>query len=293
MNIRISEANFNTRTFGIIRLLNFRIMYKMLFSFLLFFTAVNFFAQDFIDFETFDQTDAVAPKGSSVLIIPFSSNMYNNQESKFIVEKSGLEYEQTINYFKSSLDSSIFNALDDSCKVVSMLTGFIAGTTSDLEKLHGNAHYYLADIKLLNSKEKDAMFMKNDPNSNNVTERNKYIQNGEVVSVKTSSKNQYIAVKFDDQALVNAIAMKYGAKYLLFVNQFDILGDFSDPYKVAEKTYNRVIKVHYSLFTNTGTFLEGNVVEYTFPAYEDNIIAICNTNLPQIAKIIAKQIPKL
>lgn len=268
-------------------------MYKMLFSFVLFFTAVNFFAQDFIDFETFDQTDAVAPKGSSVLIIPFSSNMYNNQESKYIVEKSGLEYEQTINYFKSSLDSSIFNALDDSCKVVSMLTGFIAGTTSDLEKLHGNAHYYLADIKLLSSKEKDAMFMKNDQNSNNVTERNKYIQNGEVVSVKTSSKNQYIAVKFDDQALVNAIAMKYGAKYLLFVNQFDILGDFSDPYRVAEKTYNRVIKVHYSLFTNTGTFLEGNVVEYTFPAYEDNIIAICNTNLPQIAKIIAKQIPKL
>lgn len=262
---------------------------------LLFFicTSIVAFAQDdFIDFESFDVSEPATVKGQAVLIVPFSNDMFNNQESETILMKSKLEYEQSVNYFKSSLDSSIFDALDDSCKAISMLTAFATGTSSDLEKIHGAARYYLAEKTVFDSKDKNSMFRNEKSTVNSVTARDKYIQNGEIVSEKQDMKNTYISVKFDDNMLINSIALKYGAKYLLFINQFDILGDFSDPYRVAEKSYDRIIKVHYALFSSSGDFIQGDAVEYTFPALDDDIALICRQNFPPIAQLIAKQVPK-
>ena len=98
-------------------------------------------------------------------------------------------------------------------------------------------------------------------------------------------------VKFEDIALINTMTVKYGVSYIVFINEFDITGDFSDPYKVSDKSYNRTATVHYSIFRSDGQFIYGDYVTVDFPARESVAARICAEYLPEIAKKIGRRIP--
>lgn len=231
--------------------------------------------------------------GKSVLIVPYSSDMYNNQESRYIVEASKINYEQSINYFKASLDSAIVTSLKDSCKVISMLTNFTQSTSSDLEKIHSAASYKMVDRPApVESKKKYDLFNpKFAKKKTSGSAPKNGIHNGEVVSTREDLSKKYMTVSFQDQDFINAMTLKYGVKYLMFITQFEILGDYSNPYTVAQKNYDRTIKAHYCIFDNTGKFIDGDYITHTFTAQEDKIVAICNDNFPHVAKKLVRKIP--
>jgi hypothetical protein len=231
--------------------------------------------------------------GKSVLIVPFNSDMYNNQESRYIVEASQIHYEQSVNYFKSSLDSALVKALSDSCKVISMLTTFTQSTASDLEKIHSASKYKMIDrpVPIVEPKRKTNLFSDKSRNSSSAQPQKSGIHNGEIVSVREDMSKKFMSVSFDDEEFINSMTIKYGAKYILFITQFDIKGDYSDPYKVAQKSYDRIMNAHYCIFDNTGKFIDGNYIEHRFTAKEDNIYKICLNNFPQLASEIVKKIP--
>ncbi|MBQ4215080.1 MAG: hypothetical protein II663_02255, partial [Bacteroidales bacterium] len=57
----------------------------------------------------------------NILIIPFDTKMYNNQESEKICKYSGVSYDKSIEKIRTELDLHIYSALKDSTNVSSLL----------------------------------------------------------------------------------------------------------------------------------------------------------------------------
>lgn len=250
------------------------------------------FAQDFVDFEEFDGAATVE---KAVLLVPFSSEKYQNREGEYIGRASDMNYEQSVNYFRQSLDSAIISAMKDSCRVISLLTSFTQGTSNDLAEIHSASSYYMADrpVALENEKKQNDLFnrFKLPRKKDKELEELKQENPGEVVSKKEDLSKKFLNVRFSEQDYINSMSMKYGVKYFVFITEFDLVADYSNPYAVAEKNYTRTIKAHFAIFNSEGKFIYGNYETIEFTAKEDNIERICEENLPALAKKIARKIP--
>ena len=229
----------------------------------------------------------------SYLLVPFYQKMYNNQESTDMIKKSGLNYDDVLRYFQRGLDSSIVSTLRDSMKVIDMLNGFTQSVSSDLELIHGASIYFMTDRPnfITKNKKHNGLFKEdNTPTPTKKTE-NKNMRNGEIVRTREDLSGKFMSVKFEDISLINKMTVKYAVSYLVFITEFDITGDFSNPYTVADKSYKRTATIHFAIFRSDGTFVNGDYVTVDFPAMESIPAKICAKEFPEIAKKIGRRIP--
>jgi hypothetical protein len=229
----------------------------------------------------------------SFLLVPFYQKMYNNQESTDMIKKSGLNYDDVLRYFQRGLDSSIVSTLRDSMKVVDMLNGFTQSVSSDLELIHGASIYFMTDRPNLITKNKKHNSLFKEDNTPTPTKKaeNKNVRNGEIVRTREDLSGKFMSVKFEDISLINKMTVKYQVSYLVFITEFDITGDFSNPYTVSDKSYKRTATIHFAIFRSDGTFVNGDYVTVDFPAMESIPAKICAKEFPEIAKKIGRRIP--
>ena len=216
----------------------------------------------------------------NILIIPFDTKMYNNQESKQICEYSGVSYSNSIEKIRSNLDMHLYSALKDSTNVASLLLTYTTDAASDLEIVHNNSEYFF-------SEKTDEVI--NKPRKNSEIPQN--IVAGEVVSVATETKDQLVNVKLQDPQLFSDLVQDYKAQYIVYLTQFELLGDYSNPYTVADNSYLRTIRVHYVIYNSLGKFVYGNIATTTFSAKVNDIDQICDIYLKRVATLIARHIP--
>lgn len=215
-----------------------------------------------------------------VLIIPFDTKMYNNQESEKICKYSGVSYDKSIEKIRTDLDLHIYAALKDSMNVSSLLRTYTTDASTDMETVHNNAMYALCD-------KEDADINKH----KKLAGQNQHIIAGEIVSTKTDNSNKLVSVKLQDNQLFTDLIQSYQAQYVVYLTQFELLGDFSNPYTVADNSYQRTIKVHYVIFNSFGKFVSGDIASMTFSAKVNDLDQICDQYLPVVAKQIARKIP--
>lgn len=229
----------------------------------------------------------------SFLLVPFYQRMYNNQESTDMVKRSNLSYDDVLRYFQRGLDSAIVSTLSDSMKVVDMLNGFTQSISSDLELIHGASIYYMTDRPTLvtKNKKKNGLFKESNTPAPAKKEENKNVRNGEITTSRDDLSGKFMNVKFEDIALINQMTMKYGVSYMVFLTEFDITGDFSNQYRVADKSYMRTATIHFAIFRSDGVFINGDYVKVDFPAMQSIPAKICKTYMPEIAKQIGRRIP--
>ncbi len=224
----------------------------------------------------------------SIMLIPFNTNMYNNQESGAMIKQSGLSYSQLVQRMQLGLDSCIIAACKDTMRIVSLLNSYTQSASGDLELIHSASDYYLTER--LSSKKKKNMFSEKQSSSNEKNNREKNSRNGEITAKNEDMKNKFTCVKFQDLAFVNTMTAKYSVNYLVFVTQFEILGDYSNPYKVGDNSYQNAIKTHYAIFKSDGSFVTGDYVTTNYPAKQTSPSIVCSKYLPEIANQIAKKI---
>lgn len=229
----------------------------------------------------------------SFLLVPFYQRMYSNQESTDMVKRSGLNYDDVLRYFQRGLDSCIVGTLKDSIQVVDMLNGYTQSISSDLELIHGASIYYMTERPniVTKNKKKNGLFKQLNTPAPEKKVANKNIRNGEITTVNDDLSTKFMNVKFEDVALINKMTVKYGVKYLVFITEFDITGDFSNPYTVADKSYKRSMKVHFAIFRSDGQFVNGDYVTSDFPAMESIPARICSNFMTDIAKFIGRRLP--
>lgn len=229
--------------------------------------------------------------GNSVLLIPFNPRMYNNQQCEDMNKKTGMTYDQILFALQQGLDSCIVSSCKDSLRIVSLINSYVQSASGDLELVHGASDYFMTTRpSALSNKKSKNMFSDFQTKKKATDPREKTITNGELNTQREDLSNKFMSVKFQDPGFVNSITTKYAVKYLAFITQFEILGDYSNPYKTGDRSYNNTVKIHYAIFKSDGTFLTGDYVTTEYPAREVIPSRICKMFLPEVAKAIGRKI---
>ena len=233
-------------------------------------------------------------KTNAILLIPFDSKMFNNQETGFMLEPSEMTYEQSIQYFTTSFDEHLTRAVKDSLKLYSLLRTYTTDATNDIDIVHDHAHYVYEDIPVSVQERRNLSAIEQHRQRRRQRQERTQPQQhpqGEIISIREDNSNKFLSAKFPDPQLFIDLTINYSAEYIVFATQFEILGDYSDPYEVGLQRYPRTMRVHYVIFDRSGNFVYGNVASTAFTARENNISEICANYMPIIAQEIARNIP--
>lgn len=242
-----------------------------------------------IIFSAYGQKDTakIAEKLKSIdlLIIPYEPEMYINYEENDLIVSSGKTADQLNVFFRLNLDKIITAEFNKYCKASSLLSGFTHDTGDELFRIYAAGSYFYDKIS---KKNKNYTLFKTE--DSNVAEQNPEHEPGELVSVVSTNADKFLNVRHDDKNILNETSKTYKNNLFLFITQFEIKGDYSNPYAVNSKTYTRRIKVHYSVFSPTGEFLHGGYSYCFFDANQNNIKEITEDFFNRIAEDIVKKV---
>ncbi|RLD49553.1 MAG: hypothetical protein DRI94_11005, partial [Bacteroidetes bacterium] len=79
--------------------------------------------------------------------------------------------------------------------------------------------------------------------------------------------------------------------YFLFINQFEIRSDYSNPYSSGSGTYPRILKIHYSIYDAQGNFIFGSFAQTKLPPTENYLKNISQKYFPIIIKKMYQNSP--
>jgi len=227
------------------------------------------------------------------LLIPFAEHMYYSDAMHEFAKKSEMTYEQMLNYTQLQLDFSLQKVFYEG-STVSLLNNYTYAASEDLDEILSMIGYFLMDRpQEKDTTEKKSFFKKFDKrkktNSNNEIQDGLF--QGEIVEVRKDKSNKFVNIKFEDENFLKSLSRKYDVDLMLFITQFEIKGDFSDPMNVASDSYNYWINLHYSIFDFSGKFLYGNVAKVPFPSSNKYIETVYKIYFPKLVENISQAPP--
>ena len=232
------------------------------------------------------------------LIVPFNPKVYNNDADESISKETSKTYDQILNYFRLAFDQKLNEQLNDTCHSISMLASFTVSANEDLQLIYSISNYVLSEAmdfedgkigafnksKLEPEKPKKYQKQKSSNSSSG-------IQNGEVVSKVSRFSEQFLHVRFSDLNLIRNIAKSSKVDYMLFINEFEIIGNYTNPYNSGRNENDMMIKVHYSLYNSSGKYLFGSYATSQYKAFIVDMNKISELCFSDINKQIIKNLP--
>lgn len=234
------------------------------------------------------QTPAAAGAKQKVLIVPFNVKMYMSEIDMSINRETGMNYRQIRDGFRSSLTKEIAQQfrknytvttmLDDTVKMKKDLAYIYEMTSCSYDPVSGTT-------KQQEKPKKDTG--KNGTKPKTATG----VKNGQVV-VETNDQEKFMNTLILSPNLLAYLKKKYGADYVVFVNELDLkneLGD--DPYNTSGSTdYKRSANAHYTIVaTATGKRISAGKAKSFFTAQTNKPSKIIENNFSSIAKTILEK----
>ncbi|MBI5218968.1 MAG: hypothetical protein HY958_08570 [Bacteroidia bacterium] len=236
-----------------------------------------------------------------VLVVPFNPILYNNEASKEMIEQTGYKYKQVQNFLRMELDKNLLKAIADSCRSKGLLESYTTGGGDDLERIYAVSDYFLSDAMSYNPENKPLFGKSNvaaDKDMDEKKEKKKKKEEtaekntkGEVYSEVKNNPDKFLNIKFREKDFLKNFSKKDNVDFFLFINQFEIKGDYSDPYKVGNLSYAREIKIHFSVFNHNGKYLYGSYATIEFPATVNDPQKVADSYFLKLAREIVKNIP--
>ncbi len=260
-----------------------------------FFYSLNGFAQEYLDFNTGDN------RTKRVLLVPFDSRIYYNDATYIMAEKDGESHDEIMTYFREQFNMQLYNAMMDSCEIVNLMTDNTRRAQEDISNLYTSINY---ELKLA---------MQNEPEDPDEVEKMNFIQrkryekeqlrklkemkesktrivNGEIVGHRQPIEDKYLHIVFHQPEVLEEIARRRNVDYFLFVNQFEIKGNYGDPYLSGNSNRERTIKVHFSLFNAQAKLVHGSFGENKIPFDLADKDEVSNLYLPEVIRQIVNNI---
>lgn len=226
---------------------------------------------------------------SSVLIVPFKSQLYISDIDKDIAQKNELNFQQIRAKFRAALDQNIFIALKKYYTPLSFYSIEPTEAKKELMYIYNSIGYKYEVVPEEEVVKKESVGtkligkLKKKPKEKEPIKAG--INNGQVVS-EVDNREKYMKTKLSNDNLMPELDKKYKAKYYIFVNQLDIKRSADQRYLATEENYKREIKVHYTIFDNAGTEVSSGAIKSRFASGENDIDKIIKSQFPLIAQRI-------
>ena len=245
------------------------------------------FAQLELDFRTGPVHDV------RMLIVPFDPIIYYNDATPEMAQKYNMTHDQLMTYFRREWNKQIHMAFADSCYTVDLYSDNTKEARDDLDGLYTIISYEMRN-KMQNAPEEEkelSLFRKIFPKKEKQQSDENFYgtkkQNGELVNYTQGTENKFFHIVFNDTTFLRTLVERRDIDYFLFINQFEIKGNYSDPYASGRSDFTRTLKVHFSIFDRTGTLVHGSYASVDIPFYlYDKDIVVGEYFPPAIRQII-------
>ena len=235
----------------------------------------------------------LAFKPKKVLIVPFFPYMYLVDDEFRFAKANNKTHKQILNYFRQSLDNEIITIIGDSIKCISLLNSTTQNSEDYLTAIYQLARYdYISPMQMRFPKNKTKFYIKpKDIKQYEKHNSRKAIKNGQIESKVVDRNQQLFNINFADKKILQKTSQHFGNDYFLFINQFEIRSDYSNPYSSGSGTYPRTIKIHYSIYDSQGNFIFGSFAQTKLPPTENYLKNISEKYFPVIIKKMYQNSP--
>lgn len=245
---------------------------------------IVFIALLFVQSMAYAQLEPVFKKGPAhnirMLIVPFDPRIYLNDATPEMAKKYNCTHDELMLYFRAQWNRQMHMAFVDSCYTVDLLTDNTKEARDDINGLYTSISYVM-ETKMQNRPEvteEPSLFRKVFPKKNKKKAEEPFwgarTENGELVSHTQSDKNKYLHIVFNDTLFLQNLATRRNVDMFLFINQFEIKGNYGDPYASGRSDFSRNFKVHFSIYNASGELLHGSYssVDIPFGLYDRELI---------------------
>ncbi len=221
----------------------------------------------------------------SLLVIPFEEKMYLSDANSAIAINNNMTSQEILERFTSALDQSILYTFQEKCNVSSFYLLDDEEAESDLKYVYDNRklEYELVSETVEKTKIEKLKGKIKKPADNSYQQGQ--IQNGQIIT-KRDSRKRYMKAVVEDKMVLDSLQKKFRNKFFLFVNELDLMNDYSDPIAVQRGEYMRNLSIHYTLYHRDGNILSTGISATQFPSNQNNI----NQIIEQYFPILAQQI---
>ncbi len=271
-------------------------MKKIIFSFLVLFCSLsNLYSQEFLDFNNsnFQQ--------KRILLVPFDPRIYINDATAIMLKNRKSSHDELMQYFRYQFNLQLHNALMDSCTVVSLFTDNTRVDQEDINNIYSLISYELVlaiqnapEVKEKQNKkgsfEKKREDKQKDKRLEETKEYNTKIQNGELVNKRQTTQDMSLNIVFHQPEALEEIAIRRDVNLFLFINQFEITGNYGDPYLSGNSKAERNLKVHFSLYNKKGQMVHTSFAITKLPFNLDDKQTVVDLYFPEVIRQIIHNI---
>lgn len=207
-----------------------------------------------------------------VMVIPFEPLMYMSEIDKKVNELTNWNFDQIREKFRRELDVQLSLKLKAKTQTISFYMDSVK-MAKDLDYIYKSR---TLSYDLVN------------PNQTTASSKTqKTITNGQL-TVEMNNDNKFMNVKILNPLLLTQLNKKYGSIYFIFINELDIKNDMTS-YDIVTDTYQREVKVHYTIMDNTKKIISAGAAVSKFASTENNPKKIVEKSFVPIADYIVNQ----
>ncbi|GIV33125.1 MAG: hypothetical protein KatS3mg031_0660 [Chitinophagales bacterium] len=237
------------------------------------------------------QYGASSPK---VMIIPFDPYLYFSDADEQLAKYNNKSIKEVRTLFRYGLNINVNAKILALYETRPLLTDTAKGASEDLYNIYKNISYF-KDNSMPSpemKKEMEAQSRKKGFRIFSAPEESTEAHTSSRLKLPDEKQKEYINVKIHNNAMLQYLRKKYGTDLFVFINQFDLVTNYEHCLDRATNTFERDIKVHFSIFDYTGKQLAGDVAIVHFPSSTNDITEIMKNNFPVISEYLTGNLPK-
>lgn len=230
---------------------------------------------------------------TSVLVIPFESKMYLSDIDRDLGEANDLNFQDIKAKFRAALDREIFIALKPYFNPLSFYAMEPQESRAELGYIYNSIGFQYEVVPEEEVVKKENVGKKLLGKFKKKEKKEEYtkagIQGGQIVS-QVDNREKYMKTTLPNEKMLPNLNQKYQASHYVFINQLDIKRSADMRYVAAEEQYKREIKVHYTIYDNTGKEVSSGAIKSRFPSNQNDMNKIIKVQFPLIAQRIVKNL---
>lgn len=250
------------------------------------------FSISFFSLYSFSQSGTMQYSGgksadkAAVLIVPFEPFMYISEIDRQVGLENNLDGKAVKSEFAKALDLYLYQTFNEQFQVLSFyfmeddveqdLTYVYRSRKLEYEVLPEESTPK-AEEKLKGIQTKLLKTFKK--------EEDESAYGGQIVTER-DEKNKFMNAIISDQKVVDSLNNRYNASLYLLINQLEFRNVYGDFTQMEGNTYDRIAKVHYTLYSRRGTVVSKGLATTPFPASDNNLESITSTYFPILAEQI-------
>lgn len=228
-----------------------------------------------------------------VMIIPFDPNLYFSDADEQLSKYNEKSIKEIRTLFRYGINTTVNAKILTHYATVPLLTDTMRTAREDLNLVYRDISYF-KDKSMPSEAMKKKIEEEKKTDKNPFSLKKKETESQAQVTSKLDNHvlaQEYMNVKIHQTEMLAYLQKKYGTDLFVFINQFELVTNYEHCLDRATNTFERDIKVHFSIFDATGKQLAGDVAIAHFSSNTNDITEIIRNNFPIISEYLAGNLP--